>query len=271
VELARAWSGSWGRGSTFGLNSSAVGRPVPVEQAGKQASSWQSTHDRRERARVYYAVLRRSGIGGGSSGVGAVHAKPAGQHIVGGPVAEMGEGGQEPVDEDRPVLRVGAHGTPPRPAGEPGVLALLPQRADCGDEFGNHIGRQVRDLPIADDHCTSSPGSQDSWSSPGCRRYTPNRHVGWPVGRGQSETSGIYAAPGVLRQDRTRFGPLRCRLQSPYRAAIRAVPRATSPSARAFELFTRARTLGRAGATDGCWGNAPESASIRSPGGPTAA
>lgn len=34
----------------------------------------------------------------GSGDGGAVHAEPAGQHVVRGPMAEMDEGGQEPVE-----------------------------------------------------------------------------------------------------------------------------------------------------------------------------
>ncbi len=35
---------------------------------------------------------------------GAVNAEPAGQHVVSGTVAEVDERGQQPVDEDQPVL-----------------------------------------------------------------------------------------------------------------------------------------------------------------------
>ncbi|WP_405733074.1 M3 family metallopeptidase [Streptomyces sp. NBC_01537] len=37
-------------------------------------------------------------------------------------------------------------------------MALMPKRADFGDEFSDHIGLQARDPPIADDHCQSSFG-----------------------------------------------------------------------------------------------------------------
>lgn len=60
---------------------------------------------------------------------GAVHAEPAGQHVVGGPMAEMDEGSQESVDEHQPVLCAGAHGPLPLPGGKFGLVALLPQRA----------------------------------------------------------------------------------------------------------------------------------------------
>lgn len=51
----------------------------------------------------------------GAGNGGAVHAEPAGEHIVRGPVAQIDEGGQEPVDEDEPVLLTGAHRPLPRP------------------------------------------------------------------------------------------------------------------------------------------------------------
>lgn len=46
---------------------------------------------------------------------GAFDAEPAGQHVMSGPVAEVHERGQEPVDEDQPVLRTGTDGPLPRP------------------------------------------------------------------------------------------------------------------------------------------------------------
>jgi hypothetical protein len=49
----------------------------------------------------------------GAGDGGAVHAEPAGQHVVGGRVSEVHEGGQEPVDEDQPVFRARADGPLP--------------------------------------------------------------------------------------------------------------------------------------------------------------
>ncbi len=86
---------------------------------------------------------------------GAVHAKPAGQHVVGSPVTEMDESGRQPVDEHQPVLHTSAHGPLARPGGKPGPLALAPQRPHFGDEFSDHIGRQARHPPVADEQCTS--------------------------------------------------------------------------------------------------------------------
>jgi hypothetical protein len=63
----------------------------------------------------------------------------------------MDERGQEPVDEHQPVLRTGAHGSLPRPGSQPGPMPFLPQRTCFGHEFSDHIDRQTRDPPIADD------------------------------------------------------------------------------------------------------------------------
>ncbi|WP_333736257.1 hypothetical protein [Streptomyces sp. IBSBF 2806] len=48
-----------------------------------------------------------------------------------------------------------AHCPLAKPGGKPGLVALVPQRADVGHEFSNHVGRPARDLPVADDHCSS--------------------------------------------------------------------------------------------------------------------
>lgn len=73
---------------------------------------------------------------------------------MGDPVSGVHEGGQEPVDEHQPVLRACAHSPFPRPGSEPGLVTLVPQRADFRYEFSNHVNRQARDPPVADDRCT---------------------------------------------------------------------------------------------------------------------
>ncbi|GGS56108.1 hypothetical protein GCM10010253_33170 [Streptomyces badius] len=73
---------------------------------------------------------------------------------MGDPVTKMDERGQQPIDKHQPVLCAGAHGPLPWPGGEPGLVTLLPQRADLFDEFSNHSHSQARDPPIADDHRT---------------------------------------------------------------------------------------------------------------------
>lgn len=69
------------------------------------------------------------------------------------PVAKMHQRGKQPVDEDQAVLRTGDHRTLPRPGRKPGLVPLMPQRADLGDEFSDHGCRQARDPPVADDRC----------------------------------------------------------------------------------------------------------------------
>ncbi|UUN30919.1 hypothetical protein [Streptomyces sp. FIT100] len=68
------------------------------------------------------------------------------------------------MDQGRPAagrrtpagtLCTGAHGPPPLPKGEPGLVVLVPQRAYLGDRFSDHIDHQARDPPVADDRCTS--------------------------------------------------------------------------------------------------------------------
>jgi hypothetical protein len=90
----------------------------------------------------------------GPSDGGAVHAEPAGQHVMGDPVTKMDERGQQPVYGHQPVLRAGAHGPPSRPGGKPRLVTLLPQRPDLVDEFSDRFGRQACDPPITDDHRT---------------------------------------------------------------------------------------------------------------------
>ncbi|GGT02202.1 hypothetical protein GCM10010254_23290 [Streptomyces chromofuscus] len=70
-------------------------------------------------------------------------------------MAALHEGGQEPFDEDQPVLRAHAHGALPWPGREPGLVPFMAQRVYFGDEFSDHNGRRARAPPIAGDRCTS--------------------------------------------------------------------------------------------------------------------
>ena len=92
----------------------------------------------------------------GPSDGGAVHTEPAGEHVVRGGMPEVHERGQKPVDEHQPVLRSGAHSTLPRTGRKPGLVPFVPQRAKLCNEFSDHVGRQARDPPVADDRCTSA-------------------------------------------------------------------------------------------------------------------
>lgn len=78
---------------------------------------------------------------------GALHAEPAGQHVVGGAVTKMNEGGQEAVDEHQAVFRTATHGPLPWSGSKPGLVTLMPQRAYLSAKFSNHSGRQARDPP----------------------------------------------------------------------------------------------------------------------------
>ncbi|MFF2206061.1 hypothetical protein [Streptomyces sp. NPDC058145] len=69
--------------------------------------------------------------------------------------ATRNQRGQEPVDEYQPVLRAGAYGPLTRPGRELGVVPFVPQRTNLSDKFSDHIGRQARDPPVADDCCTT--------------------------------------------------------------------------------------------------------------------
>ena len=60
---------------------------------------------------------------------------PASQHAMRGAMAQIHQGGQQPVDEDEPVLRTGSHSSPPRPSREQCLMLPVQQRAYFSDEF----------------------------------------------------------------------------------------------------------------------------------------
>jgi hypothetical protein len=141
------------------------GRPTDpdlgaVDDAGRPARA-EVVEDVGQRAQPYVRADGAASLGeqgphltDGPGDGGAVHAEPAGQHVVGDPVPKVDERGQQPVDEHQPVLCAGAHGPPPRSGGKPRPVTLLLQRADLLDEFSNHNHSQARDPPITDDHRT---------------------------------------------------------------------------------------------------------------------
>ncbi|MFE4053303.1 hypothetical protein [Streptomyces sp. YIM B13518] len=55
------------------------------------------------------------------------------------PVSEVHEGGQEPVDEDQPVLCARAHSALSWPGRESGLVPFMPQRAKLSHEFSDHV------------------------------------------------------------------------------------------------------------------------------------
>ncbi|MGX1885753.1 hypothetical protein [Streptomyces sp. NPDC055287] len=54
-------------------------------------------------------------------------------------MAEVDHGGQQPVDEDQSVLGSGANSAATGPRRQSGLVPLVPQRADLGTEFSDHI------------------------------------------------------------------------------------------------------------------------------------
>jgi hypothetical protein len=80
----------------------------------------------------------------------AGHPEPAGQHVVGDPVAQVHQGGQQPVDEHQPVPGTGPDRPLPRPIGQPCLLARLPARPELGDQLSQHFPGQSGHPTIGD-------------------------------------------------------------------------------------------------------------------------
>lgn len=95
-----------------------------------------------------------------------------------GAVAQIHQRGQQPVDEDEPVLRPGSHRPPPRPSREPSVMLLVPQRPYLGDEFSDHIRRQPGDPVLRHDQLTRPSPYHDQCNEQPGRRATANRARG---------------------------------------------------------------------------------------------
>lgn len=73
---------------------------------------------------------------------------------MGGAMTKADEGGQDPIDEDQLVFRPGTRGPTTGTRGETSLVPLVPQRADLGDEFGDHSRLQPRDPLASRDRCT---------------------------------------------------------------------------------------------------------------------
>ena len=74
---------------------------------------------------------------------------------MGDPVAQMDQGGQQPVDEHQPVPGAGSDRPPARPIGQPCVLACLPARSQFGDQFGQDLSGQSGHPAIGNSGSTS--------------------------------------------------------------------------------------------------------------------
>ena len=61
---------------------------------------------------------------------------------MGDPVAQVHEGGQQPVEEHQPVPGSGSDRSLARPIGQPCVLTRLPTRPQLGDQVGQDLRGQ---------------------------------------------------------------------------------------------------------------------------------
>ena len=61
---------------------------------------------------------------------------------MGDPVAQMDQGGQQPVDEHQPVPGAGSDRPPARPISQSRVLPRLPARSQLGDQLSQHFPGQ---------------------------------------------------------------------------------------------------------------------------------
>jgi hypothetical protein len=69
---------------------------------------------------------------------------------MGDPVAQLHQRGQQPVEEHQAVPGTGSDRPPPRPIGQPRILARLPTRSQLGDQLGQHLSRQPGHSAIGD-------------------------------------------------------------------------------------------------------------------------
>ncbi len=80
----------------------------------------------------------------------AGHPDPAGQHVMGDSVAQVHQGGQQPVEEHQPVPGASSDRPPARPIGQPRVLARLPARPQLGDQLRQNLRGQSGHPAIGD-------------------------------------------------------------------------------------------------------------------------
>jgi hypothetical protein len=78
----------------------------------------------------------------------AGHPQPAGQHVVGDPVAQVHQGGQQPVDEHQPMPGTGPDRPLPRPIGQACLPARLPARPQLDDQLREDLRGQPRHSAI---------------------------------------------------------------------------------------------------------------------------
>ncbi|WP_432908515.1 hypothetical protein ACQP1S_01540 [Micromonospora matsumotoense] len=87
--------------------------------------------------------------------------EPGGHDIVGQPVAEMDQGGQQPVNELEPVLGACSDPATAGPRGEPVMVLCPPPRPYLGDQVLNHGAGQARQPSVRHDRSTHHEANND--------------------------------------------------------------------------------------------------------------
>ncbi len=90
---------------------------------------------------------------------------------MGDPVAQVHQGGQQPVQEHQPVPSTGPDRPLPRPVGQPCVLARLPARSQLGDQLSED-GVTRRPLPRAPSRARRRDAREPSSEPPASPRVT---------------------------------------------------------------------------------------------------
>jgi len=84
-------------------------------------------------------------------------------------VAQVHQGGQQPVEEHQPVPGTGPDRPPARPIGQPRILARLPARSQLGDQLSQDLSGQSGHMAIGDNGGTG----QAPWQTPTLPIFQP--------------------------------------------------------------------------------------------------
>jgi hypothetical protein len=82
---------------------------------------------------------------------------------MGDSVAQVHQGGRQPVEEHQPVPGTGPDCLLARPVGQSHVLACMPARPELGDQFGQHFSGQSGHSAIGD---RGGTGQRDRHTTP---------------------------------------------------------------------------------------------------------
>ncbi|MGC4897673.1 hypothetical protein, partial [Micromonospora sp. DT31] len=94
--------------------------------------------------------------------------EPGGHDVVGQPVAEMDQGGQQPVNELEPVLGACSDAATAGSRTEPVMVLCPPPRLQLGDQVLNHGAGQARQPPVRQDRSTHHDANNDHQCSRIC-------------------------------------------------------------------------------------------------------